>query len=509
MMLPPNIDYGTFPCPSCGAAQPGSIPAGTPFPCWQCKHQLVAPAGSGPSAAQAAEYMNWALQHGNTAAAQAAAQAPDRDPARANFSNTSEQVLIRTAQGRYLVMGSHVDASGQWCVRAQDVSSGEIAWETPRNYYFQTCPGLDHFAERAGVLFMAHGGNLTAWDADSGRMYWTCQLGQHVETRSDMERGDYLDLMVLSGGTVVLRTKQEEVIGVSLQNGRVVWRKPCNGRLQSTGPLAVVHSEDGVELVGANGQAVARFDEAAGKFGAAVAVGPYVAVQVDDYNNVEDDEGLLILDAQSGQVLNYFSTPKLREDDYAEHTALIGGQIAYLASTNFGASLLYSLNPQSQAPSTEPGFFGKFFGGQRKCWARAFNGPKLNLSRLQATADALVGSGNDPNGGPWQVVAYEPSGLSVRYDSGPLPFDESTAHEAVGQQYFAYRVPSNPDRNRHELRVVHSASGQQWTKDVGYWRGHYFLQAQDGTEHLVVYHDQSISVFNAHDGSLVGGYPKA
>ncbi|MCA9628551.1 MAG: PQQ-binding-like beta-propeller repeat protein, partial [Myxococcales bacterium] len=386
---------------------------------------------------------------------------------------------------------------------------GEIAWETPRNYYFQTCPGLDHFAERAGVLFMAHGGNLTAWDADSGRMYWTCQLGQHVETRSDMERGDYLDLMVLSGGTVVLRTKQEEVIGVSLQNGRVVWRKPCNGRLQSTGPLAVVHSEDGVELVGANGQAVARFDEAAGKFGAAVAVGPYVAVQVDDYNNVEDDEGLLILDAQSGQVLNYFSTPKLREDDYAEHTALIGGQIAYLASTNFGASLLYSLNPQSQAPSTEPGFFGKFFGGQRKCWARAFNGPKLNLSRLQATADALVGSGNDPNGGPWQVVAYEPSGLSVRYDSGPLPFDESTAHEAVGQQYFAYRVPSNPDRNRHELRVVHSASGQQWTKDVGYWRGHYFLQAQDGTEHLVVYHDQSISVFNAHDGSLVGGYPKA
>lgn len=79
----------------------------------------------------------------------------------------------------------------------------------------------------------------------------------------------------------------------------------------------------------------------------------------------------------------------------------------------------------------------------------------------------------------------------------------------MGQQYFAYRVPSNPDRNRHELRVVHSASGQQWTKDVGYWRGHYFLQAQDGTEHLVVYHDQSISVFNAHDGSLVGGYPKA
>ncbi|MCA9633776.1 MAG: PQQ-binding-like beta-propeller repeat protein, partial [Myxococcales bacterium] len=228
MMQPPNIDYGTFPCPSCGAAQPGSIPAGTPFPCWQCKHQLVAPAGSGPSAAQAAEYMNWALQHGNTAAAQAAAQAPDRDPARANFSNTSEQVLIRTAQGRYLVMGSHVDASGGWCIRAQDVASGDIAWETPREYYFQSCPGLRHMGERAGVLFLAFGGSLTAWDADTGRKYWTTRLDREVYTRSDVNQGDSLDLWVLSGGTVVLRTEGvEEAIGLSLQNGQVLWRRPC------------------------------------------------------------------------------------------------------------------------------------------------------------------------------------------------------------------------------------------------------------------------------------------
>ncbi|MGE0328888.1 MAG: PQQ-binding-like beta-propeller repeat protein, partial [Polyangiaceae bacterium] len=374
MMQPPNIDYGTFPCPSCGAAQPGSIPAGTPFPCWQCKHQLVAPAGSGPTAAQAAEYMNWALQHGNTAAAQADAQAPNQDSARGNFSTTSEQVLIRTAQGRYLVMGSHVDASGQWCIRAQDVASGDIAWETPRNYYFQSCPGLNHLAQRAGVLFLAQSGKLTAWDAESGRMYWNTQLGQEVETRSDMERGDYLDLHVL-GSTVVVRTKQEEAIGLSLQNGQVLWRKPCNGRLQSTGSLVVIHSEDGVELVSPGGQAAARFDESAGKFGSAVAVGEYVVIQVDDHNGFEDDEGLLILAAQTGQALNYFSTPKLNEDHYAEHTAILGGQIAYLASTVFGVSLLYLLDPKGTPPSTTPGFIANFFGRGRKCWARPFNGP--------------------------------------------------------------------------------------------------------------------------------------
>ncbi|MCA9643251.1 MAG: PQQ-binding-like beta-propeller repeat protein [Polyangiaceae bacterium] len=508
MMQPPNIDYGTFPCPSCGAAQPGSIPAGTPFPCWQCKHQLVAPAGSGPTAAQAAEYMNWALQHGNTAAAQAAAQAPAQDPARANFSNTSEQVLIRTAQGRYLIMGSHVDASGQWCIRAQDAASGAIAWETPREYYFQSCPGLNQLGERGGVLFLAQSGTLTAWDAETGRMYWKSQLGQEVETRSDIEHGDYLDLMLLSGGTVVLRTTQEEAMGVSLQNGQVLWRRPCDSRLQTTGSLAVLRSEDGVELIDAQGQVAARFERSSGARGAVVA-GGYVAVNVDSYNGVDGDEGLLILNGENGQVLNYFSTPKLNPDIWGDHTALVAGQLAYLASTNFGVSMLYLFDPRSQAPSTEPGFFAKFFGGQRKCWAREFTGPKLNLNHMKATQDTLVVSGNDPNGGPWQLIAYEPSGLSIRHQSGPLPFDESDAYEAVGQQYFAYRVAANSELNRYELRVVHSASGQQWTKEIEYWRAHYFVQAANGAEHLVVYHDTSISVFNAQDGSLVGGYPKA
>ena len=82
----------TFACPSCGYGVPNTMPAGIQFPCPGCQQVVTSP-GGGWNAGQAAQYQAWALEHGNTAAALADAQAPQAE-GRQNFSSTSNQITI-------------------------------------------------------------------------------------------------------------------------------------------------------------------------------------------------------------------------------------------------------------------------------------------------------------------------------------------------------------------------------------------------------------------------------
>ena len=67
--------YTTFPCPHCQFAIPATMGAGMKFPCPACHAKIAAPIGSGPTAAQADAHVAYMLDHGNTAAALAAAAA--------------------------------------------------------------------------------------------------------------------------------------------------------------------------------------------------------------------------------------------------------------------------------------------------------------------------------------------------------------------------------------------------------------------------------------------------
>lgn len=509
MMQAPQVQVQTFPCPHCGNQLPATVPAGMAFPCYKCGGQVTAPAGAGIDPAQAAQYTAWAMEHGNTAAALSAAQGPDQDPRRANFSPTSEQVLLHTPRGRALVLGSHVDQSQQWCLRAQDVASGEVAWETPRNLHLTTCPGLNHVALRGSFLFVRIQNQLLALDPETGRHYWSAQLAGEIETVAGLEQGDYLDLH-LAQGAVVYRTTSDQVIGLDQQNGQQLWARENDNRLTAlpNGAGVLLRYSDGVELVAPSGQTLANLR--GDGFEEGCVVGPYVVVRVEGYQGDSDDEGMLIVNGQTGEVVKYFSMPRVQGDTWGEHTTMVGSQLVFKAESGSGATALYVFDPQTtQQPSTKPGFFASLFGGGKKSWARPLGGQAINAGSILATEDAIVALGHPPSGGEHRVVVLNPQTLQPRYDSGPLPFGEFVPCIAVGAQTMAYKVPQNEDQNEYELRVVNTTTGQvAWTRSMGHWVGHYYLTPAGGTEVLVLYHDTDILLLRPQDGAVLGGYPK-
>ncbi len=482
------------------------MPAGMALPCPYCSAQITVPQGVGMDPAESAAYMAWAMEHGNTAAALADAQAPAQAPNRANFSSTSNQVLFHTPAGKALVFGSHVDESGRWCFRAQDASSGHVVWETPRNLELSSCPGLDHVAARGSLLLVRVRDRLLALDQDTGRQHWQAVLPSAIRTLAGIPQGDSCDLHLMQGA-LALRTEDDRVLALNLADGRALWQRESDERLiplpQGAGIL--LRYSDGVEMLAASGQTLLNM-RGDGCDGGVVA-GPYVVLKVENYQGAEDDVGLLIVDGTTGQPLKYFSMPGVDSDSWAEHTAFIGGAVVYKASANSGATELYIFDPQAlQPPDTKPGFFASFFGRGRKSWARPCPG-SLNLGKIMATGDALVGLGHPAAGGEHRVVVLDPQTLQLRYDSGPLPYGEFTPHIAVGAETIAYRVPVNDDGNRYELRVVQTATGQViWTRDVGHWAGHYYARTNQG-ERVVVYHDTNIVMLRPSDGAVLGGYP--
>lgn len=500
MMQQPQIDYGTWPCPHCGFQVPGTMPAGMRFPCPGCQQNITAPAGSGPTAEQAAQYQQWALQHGNTAAAQGAAQIHEQtDARRANFSITSNQVAVKTREGVWYVIGSHVDDSGKWCLRAQDVASGAIAWETAREFYFQSCPDLQSMGAREGVLYLAQGGSFRAIDASTGKTYWNAQVPR-PETVAGTPDGDEMDLHVVNG-VLIIRTNDERIIAINAQNGQLLWqRQSDNPPLIVPGAGVVIRESDGFEYLAGNGQTIASFR--GDGYGDVALCGQLLVVKVDDHQGAEDDEGVLLISAQNGQVVKYFSTPGVDMGWNGANSGALGTWVALGAASNMGGAHVYVLDPNQAPPDTKPGFFASFFGGQRKRWYKAVPGNYI-LDELRCSDDAVVIQARTKDGEGTAVLVLDPSSMQVRFDSGLLPFGESSSHFEVARTFVVYVTPTNDDRNDYQLHCVSTTNGQLlWSRPVGHWSAHWIAG-----DRVVVYHDSDIVMLRPEDGAVIGSYP--
>lgn len=493
----------TFSCSACGYSIPNTMPAGIRFPCPGCQAPLTSP-GGGWSAEQAQQYQQWALQNANAAAslahqnAVAQGAAVPHDDKRANFSLTSEQILVRDAQGRRLVIGSHVDESRRWALRAQDATNGTLVWESPRTLDFSMCPDRTRMGVRASILLVANAGHLHAFDVGSGRSLWNAALYSDVETLGDCDLPDELDVCFVTG-VVVVHTKNERVTGIDAQTGSVLWQREADARPVAVGDFGLfLRWSDGIEVLDPrSGNAIAA--HRGGGFDESAAFGGQIVVEAEQ-NGVA---GFCLVEAQSGRLLSFSPAPGF-DLGYGGEVCGRLGRFVVAQSTEKGNGYLYVVDPAAAPP--KPGFFASLFGGAKPAHvARRVPGGSVVIDRLRTSDDAICIEAIPEQGGPTRVLVLDPQTLATRHDSGPIPFDESDARLTARGPFAAYVIPTSENHDSFELRVVWTANGQlAFSRNIGRYRALYF--DDDG---LVVHHDTSILLLCPNDGALIASYPHA
>src|SRR6185295_9004168 len=116
---------------------------------------------------------------------------------------------------------------------AFDATTGKLAWQTPAaaehpSYGVSVSPVAD------GNLVIVHPGNhgpLTAFDVGSGAIKWTSG-----------ERGAYASPMIvdLDGVRQVVTMTQDNVLGVSLTDGRRLWEHPWRSRASTPSAMTPI-----------------------------------------------------------------------------------------------------------------------------------------------------------------------------------------------------------------------------------------------------------------------------
>ena len=371
-------DYPSFPCPHCAYAIP-TVPAGMKFPCPMCQVPIVAPAGSGVTAAEAAAYQAWALEHGNTAAAISAAAAPSADASRSNFAATSCQSLIRTPDGRDLVVKTQMNASGAWAICAQELMSGQLAWETPYAYRFSQCPGMREVALREGVLFIAAERRLRALDPNTGTQVWDVAIPDRPESEHYQLHGDEMRLVV-TGGVALLTTSNDQWLAFAVQDGRLLWQRPARGRARvAPGVGFWLRCKDGIELVGLNGEIIIAYR--GNDYGDSCVVGPYLVLKTEKSPEGADDEGVLLINLVTGAIERFISAPQI---DVAEDESSVQACGGLLLASQGLSNKLYRLDPKGPPPKNGPSFLGKHLFGNKgtKPWGVSTGDHRLPRSSL-------------------------------------------------------------------------------------------------------------------------------
>lgn len=453
--------FPSFPCPQCGGALPATMAAGMVVPCPLCQQQIVVPAGGGPSAAQAAAYQAWALQHGNTAAAmhdqQARAQVPGAGPSL--FASTASVVVVEDGAGGLVAVGAQVGGDGRWHVRGVDPGSRQVRWEAMHGSHFQTCPEVRSMCGRGGRIYVAHQGVLTAIDGPTGRGLWQARLSARIAVDVDGAAlaGDETDLrevLTAHGGVVVVKTEDDALSAFDRDSGQALWQRRCEGHPQTDGRALFVCAEwHQYELLDPrSGQAVARFEASDG-----VLVPGALVLAVSD-RGPDDQDGVALVDLATGQERWFVAAESV---DLDQGVAIVGGEVLVPINGSAGTEIL-PVAPTGAAP--KKGFFARLFGGGGGAGTRSLPWSKHNVSALWGHGDAIVIDAKDWDGHR-RIAVVEPRSMTVRHDSGIIADGVAPGVRLGpgGQVAYAFGESNGPKT----LRLVDVPSGGvRWERQL-------------------------------------------
>ncbi len=513
MQAPPQLNYGTFPCPHCGGEFPKTIPKGVVFPCSYCQKSVESP-GSDITAEGAAQYQQWAMQHG-AAAASVADQAyrEQHDPANTVFASAAT-VIGTVVAGTPYFLGAAVAADGSWSVKLVDGTTQQVLWESLQGSRWSYPPDEQKIAFRGDRLFIAIEGQLYCLDTASGRALWRAPLSSNVETHPDLAHlGDEVmiyDFPMPSGeGAVVAYLDNGMVAAWGRDSGRGLWSQhwdsPSIHHVPGIG--VIIDDRQTASFVRAvDGSAIAQWtgdEHPDGIYVEGNRIALHVQVEVDDF----DQDRVRILDAATLQVL----ADHLVKDACLDDGAVFVGQ-RLIAPINCVAGSTYQVVDPAAPEPKKPGFFARLFGAPTGGAARRqLPAPKMRFERTRVAGGLVFFDVRMLEGDGRRLLGLDVTTLEPRFDSGPLSPEPTTMDDqqvhSDGRVAVYVTAPSGDD-NHCELRALDCATGaERWRQSIGDWTMHYVVG-----EHLVVNHHpegqgRTVSVLSLADGSLVARNP--
>ncbi|MEM6989025.1 MAG: PQQ-binding-like beta-propeller repeat protein [Myxococcota bacterium] len=487
------------------------MPKGLVFPCSYCQKPVESP-GSDITAEGAAQYQQWAMQHGAAAASLADQQYREQhDPANTVFASVST-ITGTIVAGKPYFLGASAAQDGTWSMRLVDGASRQIVWEALAGSRWSFPPDEQKIAFRSERLFIAIEGALHCLDVSSGRVLWSVTLHGEVETHPSLAaQGDEVmiyDFPVAQGeGAVAAYTKSGVIAAWGRDSGRPLWSQhwdsarvhplPGMGLILDNGDAAsVVRALDGAVLA-----QWADDDHPDDIMVGAGRIALHVQVEVDD----SDQDRVRILDAATLQVLCEHPV----KDQSLEEAGFVGARLLVPVYARTWST--YQLVDPANPPK-EPGFFAKLFGGGGSGGARhSLPVPGMRFERILHAGGLVFCDVRVVEGEGRRIFGLDATTLQPRFDSGPLSSEPTNMDDQQIQtngRVAVYVTAPTGDDQQCELRALDCTTGAQlWQMAIGDWTSHSVHGEQLIVNHHPPGQGHTVTVLSVADGSVVGRCP--
>jgi hypothetical protein len=438
--------------------------AGMVIPCPLCQQRIAVPSGGGPTAAQAAQYQQWHMQHAYTQAA-----VMDQQAGGGLFPNAATPVIVEVG-GALVVVGPQVDASGRWHLRGVDPGTRQVRWEVGHGLPYRTPPEVRSIVARDGRIYVAHEGVLVAIDGASGRGLWQARLSQRICRDSDAEPiyGDGTELREV-GGAVIVKTEDDVLHAFARDTGVPLWQRKIEQHAQVHGNVLHVRcAYRHYELVNPlDGRTAARF---------AVSDAVLTPAGLVTAPDEGDKKGVALVDPATGQERWFVSVDMgLRLN---EGVAVAGDELLVPFDTGSAVVLMPIRIADGAARKS---FFGRLFGGTPATRSLPW---KDSLDGLWTVGGALAVCMQLEEGKRFALL--DPRTMAVRHDSGVVS-DASAPGARIGPGVLAY-VFGDESKT---VRMVEASGRPMWERtfrdvdDVAFRGGFLILRANGAPIEIV------------------------
>jgi outer membrane protein assembly factor BamB len=375
-------------------------------------------------------------------------------------------------------------------LRAWDVRGNRALWETMQGQSWLERVSRESIAIIGRNVYIANKRQLLCLDLASGNRKWASSL-------SDAPCGDDRDGLTIADpfprgpgqrGAILVPTIDHGLFAFDRDSGQALWQRSFGDKdidvqvVENLGACVVRYGSPYIKVDIVNpafAQPIATLghDHWSTDLGVAKVWGRTVLTVADDTGAEGDDDGLLCIDAVTGQRHFFDAVEDLETDDIAPCAM---GQRVFAATS--GGEAMY-VGPRGRVvPPPVPNHAIAAF-----CPA----GPTLVLLLKKSHGTPVR-----------RLVGIDPNTLAFRFDAGEAgtepeePWDRQMATDGYTLVFVA---TPNDDLESSELRSIDTTTGRMlWSRAIGHWEAHRFINGQ-----LVVWTDQKIEALAPQNGQVL------
>jgi outer membrane protein assembly factor BamB len=450
------------------------------FACPYCRAKVMSPHAGGVTGPQAARAWDGG--------------ASDNAPSGPFSSGVEGVVVTIDPQFGFIAVGVNAPHGQPPCLRAWDGRGKKVLWETLQGQSWLERLTRESLAIIGRNLYVANKRQLLCFDLATGNRKWVGAL-------SDAAAGnDEAGLLIADPfpqgpgqrGAILVPTIDHGLFAFDRDSGQALWQRSFGDKdldveaVPNLGACIVRYGSPYIKVDVVNPaypQPIASLghEDWSTDLGIAKIWGRSVLTVVEDMGPEGDEDGLLCFDAVTGQPHFFDRVEDLETDDV---TPCAMGPRAF-AATSGGEGLYVGPRGRVMPPPIPNHSIAAF------CPA----GPTLAMLLCKAHGTAVR-----------RIVGIDPNTLAFRFDAGEAgsePDSDWDRQMASDGYSLVFVATPNDDLDACELRSVDTSTGRMlWSKPVGRWRAHRFVNGQ-----LVVWSDEKVEALAPQSGQVLASLP--